>query len=60
MSKDLISIREALEYEIKGSWWASWVGNKYLQVLVSKYFAWKVKRKYNRFLLSMMRESENF
>lgn len=39
-----------LDYEIKSSWWAGWIGNPKLQFLAAKYFAWKVNRKFNRYL----------
>lgn len=41
---------EILDYEVCTSWWAEWIGNDFLQGLVAKYFAWKVNRKYNRYL----------
>lgn len=45
------SLRKAiLDYEVKSSWWAGWIGNPRLQTLAAKYFAWKVDRKFNRYL----------
>ncbi len=38
-----------LDYEIRSSWWASWIGWNWGQELAGKYFAWKVKRKYARY-----------
>jgi sulfur transfer protein SufE len=29
--------------------WASWVSNPFLQDLASRYFAWKVRRKFGRY-----------
>ena len=54
-----ISINSIIDYEIKSSWWASLVSNPYLQDLAGRYFAWKVKRKYGRYLLNKMWE-ENY
>lgn len=44
---------EILYYEVSASWWAGWTSNNFLQGLVGKYFAWKVNRKYNRYLRSL-------
>jgi hypothetical protein len=44
MKNDFIQI--LLQYEIRSSWWASYISNPYLQDLSGKYFAWKVIRKY--------------
>lgn len=44
-----ISKEQALLYEIRASWWASWVSNPFLQDLASRYFAWKVRRKFGRY-----------
>lgn len=43
------TIKLLLDYEIASSWWASWIGNPWLQELAAQYFAWKVGRKYRRF-----------
>lgn len=40
--------REILDYEIRASWWAGWVGIAWLQDLTGSYFARKVNRKYAR------------
>lgn len=45
-----------LEYEVRASWWARDVSWPPLQRLASRYFAWKVNRKYGRYLASL--ESE--
>lgn len=44
---------EILNYEISSSWWAGWVGGNYAQELTSKYFAWKVSRKFTAYLKSL-------
>ena len=44
-----INLKELLDYEMRGSWWASYISNPYLQSLVASYFAWKTSRKYNRY-----------
>lgn len=42
-------MRRYLDYEIRSSWWASWVGIGWVQQLAGRYFAWKTKRKYVRY-----------
>jgi len=37
-----------LDYEIRSSWWASWISNEWLQELSANWFAWKVRRKFAR------------
>lgn len=44
-----ISLSVLLDYEIRSSWWASWIGWNWGQKLSGSYFAWKVKRKYARY-----------
>jgi len=44
-----INQTQALLYEIRSSWWASWVSNPFLQDLAGRYFAWKVQRKFGRY-----------
>jgi hypothetical protein len=39
------SLSVFLDYEIRSSWWASWIGWNWGQELSGSYFAWKVKRK---------------
>jgi hypothetical protein len=46
----VITIRDALDYEIRSSWWACWISNDILQTVSGKYFAWKVNRKYMRYV----------
>jgi len=48
-----LSIQEVLNYEIHSHWLASCVGFPSGQYLMGTYFAWKVRRKYNRYLISL-------
>lgn len=48
-----LSLQEVLNYEIHSHWLASWIGFEWGQDLMGKYFAWKVRRKYNRYLVSL-------
>lgn len=41
--------QEILRYEIVASWWAPSVKWEWVQNLTSRYFAWKVRRKWARF-----------
>lgn len=50
------SLRLFLDYEIRSSWWASWIGWNWGQELSGRYMAWKVKRKYARYKLSKVWE----
>jgi len=43
---------EALDYELRSSWWASFIFWSKGQELAGSYFAWKVKRKMKRYLYS--------
>lgn len=43
-----------IDYEIRSSWWASFIWWKWGQDLAGSYFASKVRRKYNRYLTSKM------
>ena len=40
-------------YETNSSWLAPWCSFEWNQVLIGKYIAWKVKRKYARLKLNM-------
>ena len=40
--------RLILDYEIRSSWWASFVGFAWAQNLAGSYFGWKVRRKFAR------------
>jgi hypothetical protein len=48
-----LSMQEVLNYEIHSHWLARRVGFEWGQDLMGKYFAWKVIRKYNRYLVSL-------
>ena len=50
------SLSVLLDYEIRSSWWASWIGWNWGQELSGKYFAWKTSRKYARYKQSKMWE----
>ena len=39
-----------LDYEVCSSWWASWIWFESGQNIAASYFAWKVKRKYGRYV----------
>jgi hypothetical protein len=56
------SLSVFLDYEIRSSWWASWIGWDWGQELSGKYFAWKTSRKYARYKRSKMweRRIKNF
>lgn len=45
-----ISIQEILDYEVRSSWWSNLLGIECLRVLAARYFAWKTRRKYARYL----------
>ncbi|HLD98230.1 MAG TPA: hypothetical protein VI815_02810 [Candidatus Nanoarchaeia archaeon] len=44
-------VSEFLLYEIASSPFASFIGLHYFQNITAIYFAWKVKRKFNKYLL---------
>ncbi len=48
----MISAKDALDYEVRSSWWASFVCWDWLASLAATYFVWKVGRKYGRYELS--------
>ena len=50
------SLSVFVDYEIRSSWWASWIGWNWGQELAAKYFAWKTSRKYARYKQSKMWE----
>jgi hypothetical protein len=56
------SLSVFLDYEIRSSWWASWIGWNWGQELSGKYIAWKTSRKYARYKRSKMweRRIKNF
>ena len=48
-----LSMQEVLSYEVLSHWLASWIGFEWGQDLMGKYLSWKVRRKYNRYLVSL-------
>jgi len=50
------SLSVFLDYEIRSSWWASWISWNWGQELSGKYFAWKTSKKYARYKQSKMWE----
>ena len=44
-----VPLRDILDYEVRASWWASWVSADWMQNLAGTYYAWKVTRKYKRY-----------
>ncbi len=53
-----ITFSEALAYEVRASWWADSVPWNWLQTLAARYFAWKVGRKYRRYMSSHQQRLE--
>lgn len=47
------SLSDFLDYEIRSSWWAPYIGWGWLQEICGKYFARKTKRKFERYQTSM-------
>jgi hypothetical protein len=56
-SVEQITQQQCLDYEIHSSSWASWISNSFLQEIIGKYFAWKVRRKFNNYMVSKMNEA---
>ena len=54
--KNNLSIKDFLSYEVKSNWLAPWIGFRWGQELLGRYFAWKVKRKYKRYIASKKME----
>lgn len=48
-----VTIKQALEYEIRSSWWARHIGNRWLQKKVGNYMYRKTLRKYKRYAESL-------
>jgi len=42
-----------LDYELRSSWWAQWMGTAALQSISASYYAWKVNRKFVRWQRSV-------
>ncbi len=49
---------DILNYEVHSHVFAKHIHIPFLQELMSKYFAWKVRRKYNRYLISLQQRNE--
>lgn len=45
-----LSSLDVLLYEVRASWFANMISSPFLQDLTGRYFAWKCKRKYRRYL----------
>jgi hypothetical protein len=48
-------LKEAIEYEVKCSWWVEYISNPYLRRLAGNYYHWKASRKYKQYLKSEVR-----
>jgi len=48
-----------LSYELRSSLWAKYIWFNWGQNLASKYFAWKVRKKTDRFYLNLLHEKNN-
>lgn len=46
----MITLHDAVEYELRGSWWASWVFWGWGQELTARYFVWKARKKHTRYV----------
>jgi hypothetical protein len=53
-----INLIDALNYEIRASWWVGFIGNPFLQTLAGRYFAWKAQRKHGRYVNSLQIREE--
>ena len=49
-AKPRVTMQTLVRYEICGAGWPAFVSWGPLQILVASYFAWKVRRKYRRYL----------
>lgn len=54
-----ITAMQALDYEVQSSWWAGEMQWPLLQSLAGKWFGWKVRRKYGRYLKSVLWRMDN-
>ena len=52
-----VPMTEILMYEISSSPWAKLISIPILQYLAGKYYAWKVKRKYVRYINSLRKRT---
>ena len=51
-TKPELSVLAILDYELRASPWAKLISWKWLQWVSGHYFAWKVRRKYTRYIAS--------
>jgi hypothetical protein len=51
---NLVTRAAAVDYEVRGSWWAMNVGGEWLQRLAGRWFAFKVRRKWGRYSRSLI------
>lgn len=51
-----LTTKQALDYEIRSSWWASWIWWSWGQELAGSYFAWKTAKKMARYKTSKIWE----
>jgi len=56
MLQNKITIKQALDYEIRGGGIAKWISWGWLQKKISIYYANKTTRKYGRYLASIEEE----
>lgn len=54
----MLTAKEILDYEIRSSLWAQFVGVEFLRNLASHYFAWKVRIKYKQYLWAKKYEGQ--
>lgn len=47
---DKEAIKRLCEYEIASSWWSGYMCFDWMRNLASRYFLWKTKRKYKRYI----------
>lgn len=52
-----LDIIDVLEYEVHSSWLAGLIGLEPLQTIASIYFAWKVRKKHARYIVSIARRA---
>jgi len=48
-----LSMQEVLNYEVHSHWLARSIGFEWRQNLMGRYLSWKVRKKYNRYLVSL-------
>lgn len=47
-----MTLKEALDYEIRSSWIVPWISIGWIQEILAWYYVRKAKRKYSRYLLT--------